>query len=33
VVSNTAHARGREGIELIARSSLVYTVENEQPRT
>jgi ketosteroid isomerase-like protein len=30
VVSNTARARGREGIEVIARSTLVYTVENGQ---
>jgi ketosteroid isomerase-like protein len=30
VVSNTAHARGREGVEVIARSTFVYTVENGQ---
>jgi ketosteroid isomerase-like protein len=30
VVSNSVHARGREGIEVIARSTLVYTVENGQ---
>jgi ketosteroid isomerase-like protein len=30
VVSNTAHMRGREGIEVIARSTFVYTVENGQ---
>ena len=30
VVSHTAHARGREGIEVIARSTFVYTVENGQ---
>jgi ketosteroid isomerase-like protein len=30
VVSNTAHLRGREGIEVIARSTFVYTVENGQ---
>jgi ketosteroid isomerase-like protein len=30
VVSNTAHARGREGIEVVARSVFVYTVENGQ---
>jgi hypothetical protein len=28
VVSNTAHLRGREGIEVIARSTFVFTVEN-----
>jgi ketosteroid isomerase-like protein len=28
VVSNTAHMRGREGIEVIARSTMVFTVEN-----
>ena len=28
VVSNTAHMRGREGIEVVARSALVNTVEN-----
>ena len=28
VVPNTAHLHGRAGIELVARSSLVYTVEN-----
>ena len=30
VVSNTAHARGREGIEVTARSTFVFTVENGQ---
>ena len=30
VVPNTAHVRGREGIEVIARSTFVYTVENGQ---
>jgi ketosteroid isomerase-like protein len=30
VVPNTAHIRGREGIEVIARSTFVYTVENGQ---
>jgi ketosteroid isomerase-like protein len=30
VVPNTAHLRGREGIEVIARSTFVYTVENGQ---
>ena len=30
VVSNTAHFRGREGIEVIARSAFVFTVENGQ---
>jgi len=30
VVSNTAHMRGREGIEVTARSTFVYTVENGQ---
>ena len=30
VVSNTAHVRGREGIEVTARSTFVYTVENGQ---
>jgi ketosteroid isomerase-like protein len=28
VVPNTAHLHGRAGIELVARSSFVYTVEN-----
>src|SRR5215208_1262950 len=28
VVPNTAHIRGRQGIEVIARSTLVFTVEN-----
>ena len=28
VVPNTAHVRGREGIEVIARSTFVFTVEN-----
>jgi len=30
VVPNTAHMRGREGIEVIARSSFVLTVQNGQ---
>jgi ketosteroid isomerase-like protein len=30
VVPNTAHMRGREGIEVIARSAFVFTVENGQ---
>jgi ketosteroid isomerase-like protein len=30
VVSNTAHMRGREGIEVVARSTFVFTVENGQ---
>jgi ketosteroid isomerase-like protein len=30
VVSNTAHMRGREGIEVVARSALVNTVERGQ---
>jgi ketosteroid isomerase-like protein len=30
VVPNTAHLRGREGIEVIARSTFVFTVENGQ---
>ena len=30
VVSNTAHMRGREGIKVIARSTLVFTVEDGQ---
>jgi ketosteroid isomerase-like protein len=30
VFSNTAHVRGREGIEVIARSTFVYTFENRQ---
>jgi len=28
--SNTSHSRGREGMEVIARSTLVNTVENGQ---
>ena len=28
VIPNTAHVRGREGIEVVARSTFVYTVEN-----
>ena len=28
VFANTAHMRGREGIEVSARSTLVFTVEN-----
>ena len=30
VFSNTAHMRGREGIEVSARSVLVFNVENGQ---
>jgi ketosteroid isomerase-like protein len=30
VYSNTAHMRGREGIEVSARSTFVYTIENGQ---
>jgi ketosteroid isomerase-like protein len=30
VVPNTAHMRGREGIEVSARTSLVFTAENGQ---
>jgi ketosteroid isomerase-like protein len=30
VVPNTAHMQGRDGIEVVARSALVYTVENRQ---
>jgi len=30
VVWNTAHMRGREGIEVSARTALVFTVENAQ---
>ncbi len=30
VVPNTAHMRGRQGIEVIARSAFVFTVENGQ---
>ena len=30
VVPNTTHFRGREGIEVIARSAFVYTVEDGQ---
>jgi len=30
VTSNTAHMLGRDGIEVIARSTYVYTVENGQ---
>jgi ketosteroid isomerase-like protein len=30
VVSNTAHARGRDGIEVTARSAIVFTLENGQ---
>src|SRR3954447_25928872 len=30
VVANTAHARGREGIEVTAGSAFVFTVENGQ---
>ena len=28
VVPNTAHIRGRQGIEVVARSTFVFTVEN-----
>ena len=28
VVPNTAHMRGRDGIEVVARSTFVFTVEN-----
>ena len=30
VVSNTAHIRGRQGIEVVARSTQVFAVENGQ---
>ena len=30
VVQNTAHMQGRDGIEVVARSALVYTVEDGQ---
>jgi ketosteroid isomerase-like protein len=30
VVPNTAHMRGRDGVEVIARSTFVYTVEDGQ---
>ena len=30
VISNTARMQGRDGIEVIARSALVYTIENRQ---
>jgi ketosteroid isomerase-like protein len=30
VISNTAHMRGRQGIEVSARSTLVFTFENGQ---
>jgi ketosteroid isomerase-like protein len=30
VVPNTAHLRGRQGIEVIARSTFVFTLENGQ---
>jgi ketosteroid isomerase-like protein len=30
VASNTAHMRGRDGVEVTARSTSVYTVENGQ---
>jgi ketosteroid isomerase-like protein len=30
VVPNTAHVRGRDGIEAVARSTFVYTVANGQ---
>jgi ketosteroid isomerase-like protein len=30
VVPNTAHVRGRQGIEVVARSTLVFAVENGQ---
>ena len=32
VVPNTAHLRGREGIEVVARSTFVFTVEKGQTR-
>jgi ketosteroid isomerase-like protein len=28
VASNTAHMRGRDGVEVTARSTVVYTIEN-----
>ena len=30
VVPNTAHLRGRQGIEVVARSAFVFTVEDGQ---
>jgi hypothetical protein len=30
VAPNTAHLRGREGIEVVARCTLLFTVENGQ---
>jgi ketosteroid isomerase-like protein len=30
VFSNTAHMRGREGIKVVARSTLVFTIDNGQ---
>ena len=30
VISNTVHFRGRDGIEVIGRSALVFTLENGQ---
>jgi ketosteroid isomerase-like protein len=30
VVPNTGHVRGRQGIEVVARSTFLFTVENEQ---
>jgi ketosteroid isomerase-like protein len=30
VVPNTSHIRGRQGIEVVARSNFVFTVENGQ---
>jgi ketosteroid isomerase-like protein len=30
VVPNTGHIRGRQGIEVVARSTFVFTVENRQ---
>jgi len=30
VVPNTAHVRGRQGIQVVARSTFVFTVENGQ---
>ena len=30
MVPNTAHIRGRQGIEVVARRPFVYTVENGQ---
>ena len=30
MVRNTAHIRGRQGIEVVARSTFAFTVENGQ---